>query len=89
MYRELRRFVGQPKRVLWICCAALAWSLWTTRNKLTIEGVFPSQPADGLYKLSMYLQVWKLVARRQDREAVQLMISRIRSLYTQIREAPV
>ena len=88
LYRELRRFAGQSKRVFWTCCAALVWSLWTTRNKFTIEGVFPSQPADGLYKLSMYLQVWKPVARRQDREMVELTISRIRSLYTQTREAP-
>ena len=39
VYRELRRYMGQPKRILWSCCAALVWSLWTTRNKFTIEGV--------------------------------------------------
>ena len=89
LYRELRGHVGQSKRVLWTCCAALVWSLWTTRNKFTIDGVFPTQFADILYKLSMYLQVWKPVAWRQDREAMELTISRIRQLYAQVREAVV
>ena len=79
---------GQHKRVLWICCAALLWSLWNMRNKFSIEGVFPSQPADGLYKMAMHMQVWKPVARRQDQEALGLAIGRIRSLHDSVRDRP-
>ena len=55
VYREVRKCMGQTKWVLWTACAALAWTLWTTRNKFTIEGTLPTQAADGLYKLSMYM----------------------------------
>ena len=56
------------------------------RNKYTIEGIFPSQPADCLFKLAMYLQVWKPVARRQDRGEVEAVIGRIRALHDTIRD---
>ena len=58
------------------------------RIKFTIEGTLPTQAADGLYKLSMFLQVWKPVARRSERGALELTISRIRSLYANIKEVP-
>jgi hypothetical protein len=47
------------------------WTLWNVRNKFTIEGGFPTNPADGLYKMTVYLQVWKPLARRGDRQAVE------------------
>lgn len=37
---------GSSKRVMWSCVGALLWSLWHIHNKITIEGVFPSHPAD-------------------------------------------
>jgi mannosylglycoprotein endo-beta-mannosidase len=86
LYRLLDDLSGQTKRVLWMCCTALCWGLWNIRNKFTIEGIFPSQPADALYKMLMYLQVWKPVARRQDREALELAIGRLRSLHANIRD---
>ena len=92
LYRLIGHHKGQTKRILWICCAALCWTLWTTRNKFTIESTFPAQPIDGIYKLSMFLQVWKpvarRVARRQDREILQVTIGRIRALYLELREDP-
>jgi hypothetical protein len=36
----------------------------------------------------MYLQVWKPVARRQDREVVEWAIVMIRSLHAAQRDAP-
>jgi hypothetical protein len=53
-------------------------------NKFSIEGSFPSQPDDTLYKMSIYLQVWKPVARRKDRGVLELTISRIRDLHSAI-----
>jgi hypothetical protein len=62
----------------------------------TIEGSFPVQPADGLYnfflridglyKLSMYIRVWRPVTRRKDREAVEMTVSKIHAFYTAVRD---
>ena len=87
-FRLLQGHTGQSRRVLWICSAALCWTLWNMRNKITIEGILPSQPADTLFKMSMYMQVWKPVARRQDRCVVELAISEIRRLYDTVRDRP-
>ena len=86
MYRLLLPYKGQAKRVLWTCVAALLWAIWNIRNKFTIERKFPNQPTDGLYKMSIYLQAWRLVARRQDKEALELAIGRIRMLHSTLRE---
>ena len=56
------------------------------RNKISIEGLLPSQPADALFKMVMYMQVWKPVARRQDRGAVELAIREIRQLHNTVRD---
>lgn len=37
---------GQLRRLFWFGFAAMSWALWTTRNKFTIEHVFPSKSAD-------------------------------------------
>lgn len=39
--------------------ASVLWSLWTTRNKMAIEGVFPNDPADVLFKIHACLQKWR------------------------------
>ena len=49
---------------------------------------FPSQPADCLFKMTMYMQVWKPVARRQDRGEVESAIREIRQLHDTVRERP-
>ena len=86
VYRLLFPYKGQDKRVLWTSVAVLLWAIWNIRNKFTIERKFPAQPTDGMYKMSIYLQAWRLVARRQDKEALELTIDRIRSLHSTLRE---
>lgn len=49
---------GSSKRVLWSCVWALFWALRLTRNKLTIEGIFPTHPANVIYKCNLFLQQW-------------------------------
>ena len=56
------------------------------RNKITIEGLLPSQPADALFKMAMDMQVWKPVARRQDRGAMELAIREIRQIHDTVRD---
>jgi hypothetical protein len=60
--------------------------MWNLRNKFIIEVVFLAHPSDSLYKTIVYLQVWKLLARRDDRQAVELVIGKIRALHASIRE---
>jgi hypothetical protein len=39
----------KAKRFVWVFFAAQSWALWTTRNKFTIEGKIPSQPANCIF----------------------------------------
>lgn len=41
---------GQHRRLAWRTVSALAWALWTTRNKMTIEGMFPSHHVNYIFK---------------------------------------
>jgi hypothetical protein len=86
IFRLLQNQVGQTRRVFWIASVALLCTLWNLRNKFSIEGVFSNQPDDGLYKMNIYMQVWKPVARSQDRAAVEEAITRIRSLHATTRD---
>ena len=72
------------KCYLFISCVALCWLMWTTINKFRR---FPAQSADCLYKMSIYLQVWRPLARRQDHEAVELVIVNINALHVTVRES--
>ena len=67
----------------------LYWVLWNKRNKASIfEGIFPSQPTDNLYKISVYLHVGKQVVRRRDHEALELTIGMIRLLHQIVLDIP-
>lgn len=46
---------GPSRRVMWTCAVAMLWALWHICNKFTIEGVFPSHPADIIFKCIMFL----------------------------------
>ena len=70
---------GQGKRVLWTSIGAMRWSLWLTRNKFTIEHVFPAKPADCLFKTCIFLQQWRLLIKEEDWDAFDMMISKIRA----------
>ena len=61
---------GLTKRLFWFDFLAMCWTLWTTRNKFTIEKVFPSSVANVIFKLCMFLQQWKSLIKEEDKEAV-------------------
>lgn len=54
---------GKAKRAIWLWFAAQSWALWHIRNKFTIEGRFPRQPADCFFKTSIFLQQWRPLIR--------------------------
>ena len=72
----------------WLGFGAIAWALWTTRNKALIEGQFIKHPADLLYKMVSFMQLWKLLAKPQDRGDVQELISKVRARCTELRRPP-
>jgi len=49
-----------------IIFAGVLWSLWTTRNKMVIEGVFLKNPTDMIFKIDSHLQRWRVLLRAAD-----------------------
>jgi hypothetical protein len=43
------------------CFAALAWTIWTTRNKMSIQKVFPNKPIDIICLALAFLRQWKIL----------------------------
>ena len=79
-----KSLVGVTRRVFWVGLEALCWALWTIRNKFTIELTFPSKPADVLFKSCIFLQQWRLLTKEPDRDALDLLIAKIRASASQI-----
>ena len=48
--------VGRKRRLFWLIFAAMMWTLWTTRNKMVIERVFPRRASDLFFKILAFLQ---------------------------------
>ena len=74
--------------MLWSCIGALAWSLWLTRNKLAIEGIFPTHPANILFKCNLFLQQWSPLVRRKDADKMKHAQDRLHAVYILAREPP-
>jgi hypothetical protein len=49
-----------PLRLIMFTFAGFAWALWTTRNKMAIEKMFPKAPTDVIYVFSFFLRVMML-----------------------------
>ena len=86
-YRLVAATSGGDRRIAWLRFRAIAWALWTTRNKALIEGHF-KHPADLLYKMVSFLQLWKLLAKLQDRGHVQELVTKVRARCTEMRRPP-
>ncbi|VAH71828.1 unnamed protein product [Triticum turgidum subsp. durum] len=54
------------------------WALWNARNKALIEGKVFKQPADLVYKMIIFLQLWKPLGRRQDQGRTGTLIDSLR-----------
>jgi hypothetical protein len=60
---------------------AQSWALWHILNKISIENLFPKQPADCVFKSIIFLQQWHQLIRIKDLEAVELLVGLLRKLY--------
>ena len=76
---------GSFGRVLWRCIGAMCWSLWTTRNKMTIEHKFPIHPADIIFKCHLFLQTWTPLGKRRDADRMMEAMERIRTIQFEAR----
>jgi hypothetical protein len=59
LFAVFQCFTGVSKRFLWILFAAQSWTLWTIRNKFSIEAKFPKHPANIVFKTAIFLQLWR------------------------------
>lgn len=64
------------------CCAIILWGIWTTRNKFTIEGLFPSHPSDVLFKIQGFLQRWAALLRGVDKTILEDLIKKMKDWRT-------
>ena len=64
---------------LWVVLGTMTWTLWTARNKLVIEHVIPSRATDSIYKLCGFLQLWRPLSKRRDRDSIDRIISALRT----------
>jgi hypothetical protein len=64
----------KAKRAVWTFFAAQCWAIWTTRNKFTIEGKFPRQPADCIFKILLSLQLWRPLQKAKFRGMMDELI---------------
>ena len=82
-FEDLRHYVnllsGHSKRVFLVGWAAIGWSLWTTRNKFSIEHIFPANPVNCLFKANGFLQQWRLLTKEGDLQAFDAMLSKMKS----------
>jgi hypothetical protein len=77
--------VGPLRRLVWFTFAAQCWSLWNIRNKLAIEGTIINSPSDAIFKMSIYMQSWRVLIRRMDRDLLDSALDDVRTLYARTR----
>jgi hypothetical protein len=73
------------KQTICLLFAAQSWALWNIRNKLTIKHKLPSQPADYIFKTSVFLQLWRPLLRNKLVDKLDVMLELLRNLYLQTR----
>jgi hypothetical protein len=73
------------RRLAWFTFAAQCWSLWNIRNKLAIEGAIINSPTDVIFKMSIYMQSWRVLVRRMDMDLWDSAPDEVRRLYTRTR----
>jgi hypothetical protein len=76
---------GPLRSLVWFTFAAMAWSLWNIRNKLTIEGKLINNPTDAFYHMMLHMQSWRVLVRRRDRALLDEALEAVRLLHARSR----
>lgn len=77
---------GAYARIVWKCVGALLWSLWTVRNKITIEQKFPAHPADIIFKCHIFLQTWAMLGKTHDVDRMEGIMEQIKATMVKARQ---
>ena len=75
-------FRGHTRIVLCLLFSSLWWWLWLTRNKYSIEGKFPNQPADCVFKCMTMLQLWRPLQKVKTKELMDELLPLLKKLFT-------
>jgi hypothetical protein len=79
-FPDFEFFLGKARKFIWIIFAAQSWALWRIRNKFSIEGEFPNQPTDCVFK-TVLLQEWRPITRSKDLELMDRVIGMMKQLF--------
>jgi hypothetical protein len=58
------------------CFAGLAWALWTTRNKITIQKMFPEKSIIVVYNALSYIQKWRVQMKPLEKNSAMELTKR-------------
>jgi hypothetical protein len=47
-----------------------AWALWTTKNKVAIDKMFPKAPTDVIYVAISMMQIWSVKLKEKDQDRI-------------------
>jgi hypothetical protein len=72
---------GVSKRFLWMLFAAQSWALWTTRNKFSIEAKFSKHPANVVFKTSIFLQLWRPLAKAKVHPMLDEAVTKLKDIF--------
>jgi hypothetical protein len=73
---------------LWIFFAAQCGDFWNTHNKFSIEGKFPHQPADVIFKITISLQLWRQLQKTKDQALLDEMVAMTKSFFARTYSPP-
>ena len=73
-------------RIVWTCVGALLWSLWTVRNKMTMEHKFPANPTDVIFKCHLFLQSWAPLGKQCDADLMRSTMEQIATSIPRLRQ---
>ena len=80
LFDELQLSPLLSRHTRWLEIGALAWTLWTIRNKLVIQRIPLRRATYALFKLSGFLHLWRPLSRPSDRDAITAFIADLRSM---------
>jgi hypothetical protein len=72
---------GASKCFLWMLFAAQSWALWTTRNKFSIEAKFSKHPANVVFKITIFLQLWRPLAKKKVHSMLDEAVAKLKDIY--------
>jgi hypothetical protein len=61
--------------------AAQSWALWTIRNKFSIEAKFSKHPANVVSKMSIFLQLWRPLAKAKVHPMLDEAVAKLKDIF--------